>query len=265
MRDEEGAARGAAAGSGRVALVTGAGAGIGKAIAERLAHDGCAVALADMNAEAAEAAAAGIAAAGGRAIALQADVSDEPAVAAMVAATAARLGRLDILVSNAGIGGTKPFLDTPLDYWQRVLAVNLTGTFLCGQAAARLMVRQGGGRIVNIASISGLRASAGRTAYGTSKGGVIALTQQMAIELAPLGITVNAVAPGPVDTDLTRAMHTQAVRDTYTAMVPLGRYGSTQEIAAAVAFLASAQASYVNGQILAVDGGFIAAGMLTEA
>lgn len=247
-----------------MALVTGAGAGIGRAIAMRLGGDGYRVALADLDLEAAQATLGKIEKAGGAGLALAADVSRPEEVQAMVDGTVKKLGRLDVLVSNAGIGGTKPFLETPLDDWQKVLSVNLTGTFLCGQAAARVMAKAGRGRIVNLASVSGLRAGAGRTAYGTSKGGIIALTRQMAIELGPLGITVNAVAPGPVDTALTRAMHSARVRETYNAMVPLGRYGSTEEIAAAVAFLVSPEASYVNGQILAVDGGFLAAGMLTE-
>jgi len=247
-----------------IAIVTGAGAGIGLAIARKLAADGIVVVAADIDPAGAKAAAGSIAAEGGRALGLAVDVTEPDQVEALVAETVRRFGRLDVLVSNAGIGGTFPFLDYPLAHWQKVMAVNLTGVFLCGQSAARQMVRQGSGRIVNLASISGIRAGVGRTAYGTSKGGVIALTQQMAVELAPHGITVNAVAPGPVDTPMTRAMHTPGTRQAFNAMIPLGRYGSPEEIAGVVAFLASAAASYVNGQVLAVDGGLVAAGMLAE-
>jgi 3-oxoacyl-[acyl-carrier protein] reductase len=250
--------------AGRVAIVTGAAAGLGLAIAERLASDGAAVVLADVDLAGAEAAREKLAACGGRALAQRTDVSDAAQVAALVARTLEKLGRLDIMISNAGIGGTHAFLDEPLEHWNRVLAVNLTGVFLCGQAAARAMAKQGGGRIVNVASISGVRAGSGRTAYGTAKAGVIQLTRQMALELGPLGINVNAVAPGPVETALTLRDHTAETRAAYNALVPLERYGTPQEIAAAVAFLASEEASYINGQTLFVDGGFTAAGMIAR-
>ncbi len=250
--------------AGKVAIITGAAGGLGLAIAERLASEGAAVVLADVDLAGAEAARERLAAGGGRALAQRTDVSDAKDVAALVARTLAELGRLDILISNAGIGGTHAFLDEPLEHWNRVLAVNLTGVFLCGQAAARAMVEQGSGRIVNVASISGVRAGSGRTAYGTAKAGVIQLTRQMALELGPLGINVNAVAPGPVETALTLRDHTAETRAAYNALVPLERYGTPQEIAAAVAFLASEEASYINGQTLFVDGGFTAAGMIAR-
>jgi 3-oxoacyl-[acyl-carrier protein] reductase len=250
--------------AGKVAIVTGGAAGLGLAIAERLASDGAAVVLADVDLAAAEAAREKLAARGGRALAQRTDVSDAKDVAALVARTLAKFGRLDVLVSNAGIGGTHAFLDEPLEHWNRVLAVNLTGVFLCGQAAARAMVAQGAGRIVNVASVSGVRAGSGRTAYGTAKAGVIQLTRQMALELGPLGINVNAVAPGPVETALTLRDHTAETRAAYNALVPLERYGTPQEIAAAVAFLSSEEASYINGQTLFVDGGFTAAGMIAR-
>ena len=248
----------------KVAIVTGAAGGLGLAIAERLAADGAAVVVADVDSAGCEAARDAIIARGGRALAQRADVSDAGEVAALIARTREQFGRLDILVSNAGIGGTHAFLDEPIEHWNRVLAVNLTGVFLCGQAAARVMVEQRAGRIVNIASISGARAGSGRTAYGTAKAGVIQLTKQMALELGPLGITVNAVAPGPVETALTLRDHTPETRTAYQARIPLERYGTPQEIAAAVAFLASAEAAYVNGQTLFVDGGFTAAGMIAR-
>lgn len=247
----------------KVAIVTGAGSGLGRAIAEKLAAEGAAVMLADLDGATAEAAAAAIGAVGGIAAAIRTDVSVAADVERMVAETVSRLGRLDVMVSNAGIGGTHAFLDQPLEHWQRVLAVNLTGPLLCGQTAARQMLRQGqGGRIVNIASVSGIRAGIGRTAYGTSKAGVIGLTAQMALELGPHGITANAIAPGPVDTEMTRGMHTPETRRAYVERIPAGRYGTPGEIAAAVAFLAGDSAAYINGQVLCVDGGYVSAGIM---
>ena len=247
----------------KAAIVTGAGNGLGRAIAEKLAAEGAAVMLADLDGAAADTAAAAITAVGGIAAAVRTDVSDPAEVERMVAETVTRFGRLDVMVSNAGIAGTYPFLEQPLDHWQRVLAVNLTGPLLCGQAAARQMLRQGqGGRIVNIASVSGILAGVGRTAYGTSKAGVIGLTAQMALELGPHRITANAVAPGPVDTEMTRGIHTPETRQAYIERIPAGRYGKPEEIAAAVAFLAGDGAAYINGQVLCVDGGYVSAGIM---
>lgn len=246
----------------RVAVVTGAQRGIGLAIASRLRRDGLSVVLADIDAPACAAVAASL---GGDSMGVACNVADEAAVDALVAATLARHGRLDVMVANAGIAPTTPFIDLDVTTWRRVMEVNLTGVFLCGQRAARAMIAGGrGGRIVSIASISGIRAGSGRTAYGTSKAGVIQLTKQAAIELAPHRITVNAVAPGPVETDMVKAIHTPETRAAYHRLVALGRYGTVDEIAAGVAFLVSDDASFITGHTLPVDGGFTAAGMLAD-
>jgi NAD(P)-dependent dehydrogenase (short-subunit alcohol dehydrogenase family) len=166
-------------------------------------------------------------------------------------------------VNNAGIAKTFPFLDFPLDNWLATMNINLTGTLLCSQRAARLMVPRRWGRIINIASVAGMRAvGKGRTAYGTSKAAVIGLTRQIASELAEHGITANAIAPGPVDTPMTEVLHSPAFRDAYTGAIPMKRYGRPDEIAAAVSFLASENAAYITGATIPVDGGFMSAGAL---
>ncbi len=174
---------------------------------------------------------------------------------------AARFGRIDALVNNAGIAIFKPILETSFEEWSRVLSVNLNGAFLCTQACAPVMLKGGGGAVVNIASISGLRASTLRVAYGTSKAGLIHLTRQYAAELGTRGIRVNCVAPGPVDTAMSKLVHSVAIRQDYHDVIPLDRYGTPAEIAEAVAFLCSPQAAYINGQTLAVDGGFESTGV----
>jgi NAD(P)-dependent dehydrogenase (short-subunit alcohol dehydrogenase family) len=196
-----------------------------------------------------------------RALALHADVSNPAQVAAAVRQTEAAFGRVDALVNNAGVAVFKPLLQTSFDEWRRVMATNLDGAFLCTQAVAPLMLRQGGGSVVHIASISGLRASTLRVAYGTSKAALLHLMRQQAAELGAQGIRVNAVAPGPVDTAMAQQVHTPEIRAGYHAAIPLGRYGTPQEIAEAVGFLCTDAASYVNGQVLAVDGGFDATGI----
>jgi 3-oxoacyl-[acyl-carrier protein] reductase len=260
-----GAELGAAdSGPDRIAIVTGGASGIGLAIVTRLAADGCHVIVADQNGEGAKAVATKLQEAGHSALAVAVDVADQASVERMVAEAISRFGHLDIMVSNAGIGELYHFLDQPLDRWQRTLAVNLTGVFLCGQTAAREMVKAGRGRILNVASVAGLRAGSGRSAYGTSKAAVIQLTRQMALELGPMGVAVNAIAPGPVDTPMVLASHTPQTRQGFTSMVPLKRYGLPEEIASVAAFLTGEQASYVNGQTIYVDGGFTAVGVIAE-
>jgi NAD(P)-dependent dehydrogenase (short-subunit alcohol dehydrogenase family) len=246
----------------RVALVTGAAMGIGAAIAQRLGHDGHTVIVADINLGAAQEMVASLEADKVKAHALAIDVGNPASIEAVFNEVTQRFGRCDVLVNNAGIAKTLPFVEFPLETWQRTLDVNLTGAMLCAQHAARLMREQGWGRIVNVASISGMRASAGRTAYGTSKAALIGLTRQMAIELAEYGITVNGIAPGPVDTPLTQLMHTEATRASYARAVPMKRYGTPAEMAGAVAFLASDDSSYVSGHVIPVDGGYMASGIL---
>lgn len=244
----------------KVALVTGGARGIGLATVKRFLTDRWQVALLDIDDETLRATMTALAKPD-RTLALTCDVSDAKAVAAAVAEVSERFGRLDALVNNAGIAIFKPLLETSQDDWSRVLAVNLGGPFICTQAAAPLMREHGGGAIVNVTSISGLRASTLRTAYGTSKAGLAHLTKQFAVELAALGIRVNAVAPGPVDTAMAKAVHTPAIRADYHNAIPLNRYGLEDELAEAIFFLCSDRASYITGQVLAVDGGFEATGI----
>jgi NAD(P)-dependent dehydrogenase (short-subunit alcohol dehydrogenase family) len=244
----------------RVALVTGAARGIGLATARRFLAEGWRVALLDIDGENLQRTFEAIARPD-TTLAIPGDVAHPMTAGRAVEQIAQRFGRLDGLVNNAGIAIFKPILDVTYEDWQRILAVNLTGPFLCTQAAAPLMRDSGGGAIVNITSISGLRASTLRTAYGTSKAGLAHLTKQQAAELASLGIRVNAVAPGPVDTAMAKAVHTPEIRQDYHDHMPLNRYGLEEELAEAIYFLCSERASYITGQVLAVDGGFDSTGI----
>jgi len=244
----------------RVALVTGAARGIGFATAKRFLADGWSVALLDMDDDGLRAAIDALGSPG-RTLALHCDVGDADSISRDVAAVGTRFGRLDALVNNAGIAVFKPLMETTPDEWHRVLEVNLSGPFLMTQAAVPLMRDSGGGAIVNITSISSLRASTLRVAYGSSKAGLAHLTKQCAVELAALGIRVNGVAPGPVDTAMAKQVHTPAIRADYRDAIPLARYGLEEELAEAIFFLCNDRASYITGQILAVDGGFDAAGI----
>jgi NAD(P)-dependent dehydrogenase (short-subunit alcohol dehydrogenase family) len=246
--------------AGKTALVTGAGRGIGLATAKRFRAEGWRVALLDIDDALLGNAMAQLASPDAT-LALHGDVADGAFVHAAIRRTAARFGRLDALVNNAGTAVFKPILETTLEEWNRVLAVNLTGPFLATQAAAPIMAEGGGGAVVNITSISGLRASTLRVAYGTSKAGLAHLTKQQAVELGTLGIRVNAVAPGPVDTAMAKAVHTPEIRRDYHDTIPLNRYGLEEELAEAIFFLCSDRASYLTGQVIAVDGGFDATGI----
>lgn len=247
---------------GRVALVTGGASGIGRATVRVLAEQGAAVMIADRNAGAAEDLARELCDAGGLAEALCLDVTDFEAVKCEIAAISARAGSLDILVHSAGVGMERPFLETTLEDWTRLIDINLNGTFHVAQAVGVEMVRQGYGRIVLISSVAGLRGGTGRAAYGATKGAMAALGKVMAVELAPHGVTTNIIAPGAIETELVARMHDEATRTAYLAGIPMGRYGTPEEVADTIAFLVSDAAAYVNGVILGIDGGFLGTGVM---
>lgn len=245
----------------RIALVTGAAKGIGAAIADKLAQDGMHVLIADLDEAQARVKAGELVKTGFSASPLLLDVGNAASVMAAFASIDKAWGRCDVVVNNAGIAKTFPFVDFPLDSWEAHLKVNVTGTLLCAQHGARMMVRKKWGRIINIASVAGMRAvGVGRTGYGTSKAAVIGLTRQMAVELAEHGVTANAIAPGPVDTPMTRVLHSPEFRQSYTDAIPMNRYGTPEEVAAAVSYLASDGAAYVTGIVIPIDGGFLASG-----
>ncbi|HXJ78037.1 MAG TPA: SDR family NAD(P)-dependent oxidoreductase [Candidatus Methylomirabilis sp.] len=244
----------------RVVAITGGALGIGRATGIAFAAEGAVVALGDVELRHAEAAAREIGERGGKAIAIGVDVGDAGQVQAFVERVATELGRLDVMFANAGIAYSAPFLEHPESQWHRVLRVNLTGVFLCCQAAARQMVRQGGGRIITTASINGFRGVENLVGYNVTKAGVVELTRTMAVELAPYHITVNAIAPAQIDTRLTRGLPEDA-RRRRVERIPLGRFGEPEDVARAALFLASDDAGYITGHTLAVDGGYLAGGL----
>lgn len=247
--------------AGRIAIVTGAGNGIGAAIAARIAAEGAAVVAADKDESAAQKVCAEVAAAGGKAAACRVDICVPADVEAMTSFTRERFGPAHILINNAGLGSQKHFLETPLEMLRLMLDTNIVGTFLCAQAAARDMVGLGGGAIVNFSSHSGFLGSSGRAAYAASKAGIIGMTRVMAVDLAQHNIRVNTVAPGTVATPRIKASHNEERRETWLKSIPMARYGEPHEIAAAALFLASDDAAYMTGQTIAVDGGFTIAGL----
>lgn len=240
----------------KVALVTGAARGIGLATAQLFLETGWRVAIVDRDAEELPVAAENAPGAD----TFLADVSDPEAVRRVTAEVLDRFGRIDALVNNAGVADFGPIAETAFDRWRTVMETNLDGPYLMVQAATEAL-KATRGAIVNIASISGLRASTLRVAYGTSKAAVIQLTLQQAVELGEFGIRANVVAPGPVRTKLAMAVHSQEIIDAYHDAIPLNRYGNEREIAEAITFLASDRASFITGQCLAVDGGFEATGI----
>jgi len=241
--------------SGKVAIVTGAARGIGLATTHLLRDEGWSVAMVDRDSEALHGAAEGAGV-----FPVECDVSDPAQVSDTVAAVVDRFGKIDALVNNAGVADFGPMADTSFERWRRVMDTNLDGVFLCSQQCLPELIKSAG-CIVNIASISGLRASTLRVAYGTSKAAVMHLTQQQAAELGEFNVRANCVAPGPVRTKLALAVHSPEIISAYHDAIPLNRYGSEQEIAQLIAFLCSDKASYISGQVIAADGGFESTGI----
>ncbi|OFW06063.1 MAG: 3-oxoacyl-[acyl-carrier-protein] reductase [Acidobacteria bacterium RIFCSPLOWO2_02_FULL_68_18] len=239
--------------SGKVAIVTGASRGIGRAVATLLAERGAHVVAVARGDHAADTAAT-VRSTGGRAEAAAVDVTDAGAVEAMVADALERHGRIDILVNNAGIARDQLLLRMKREEWDQVIATNLTAAYVCAQAVLRPMIKQRRGRIVSISSVVGQTGNAGQANYAASKAGLIGFSKALAREVASRNITVNVVAPGLIETDMTRALTEKAQGD-WAAQIPLGRLGETTDVAAAVCFLASDEASYITGQVLAVNGG----------
>jgi 3-oxoacyl-[acyl-carrier protein] reductase len=238
----------------KVAIVTGGGRGIGRAIALKLAEDGATVVVSDILAKEAEAVAGEIKAAGGKSLAVVADVSQAADVARMVEETIKACGRIDILVNNAGIARDKLLLRMSEEDWDRVLDVDLKSVFLCTKAVLRHMIKKRWGRVINLASISGLVGNPGQANYASAKAGIIGFTRTVAREVGSRGITVNAVAPGSIETEMTRQLE-EEWKEELKKRIPLGYFGSPRDVAGAVAFLASDEAGYITGQVLGVDGG----------
>lgn len=245
---------------GKVVLVTGGGHGIGGGIARRFGLEGAKVCVSDLDPARAAKVAGEIRAAGGAAEGLELDVRKPEQVEAGIMDAVKRFGRLDVLVANAGRTSRMPFLETTLDFWNEMLRLNLTGVFLAGQAAAHQMVRQGtGGRIVNISSNSGIRGGRGRAAYGATKAAILNLTQTMALELAPHGILVNALCPGPIRTE---TVTSETPAPYFLQQMSLKRWGELDEMGRAAAFLASDDCTFTTGHMLVADGGFTATGVV---
>ncbi len=247
---------------GHTALVTGGASGIGLATARMLVDVAANVVVADLNKEAGVEVVDDLRAKGANALFVETDVAAAAEVEALVEAATSQFGSLEILMHFAGIGIEKNALETSLEEWERVIAVNLTGSFLVMRAVGAVMVKAGYGRIVSMSSVAGMRGGTGRTAYGASKGGVAAMTRVMALEWAGSGVTVNTLAPGPIDTPLVQKMHDAETRRAYLQGVPMDRYGGPEEVAAAAIYLALPQSGYITGVTLPVDGGFVSSGVI---
>jgi NAD(P)-dependent dehydrogenase (short-subunit alcohol dehydrogenase family) len=245
---------------GQVALVTGGGRGIGQSIALRLAREGADIAIIDLEREGAESTAGEISALGRRAVVKVADVSDHLAMKSVVGDVVSELGRLDILINNAGVEKRTPFLEITPEDWRRQVEVNLSGTFFCTQAAAIHMAERHYGRVVNLSSVAGLIGPIDLAAYGASKAGVIGLTRAAALDLADYGITVNAIAPGPIETELMLGAWTAEALRERPQHGAIARFGTVDEIAHVAAFLASPESGFITGVTISVDGGAVSSG-----
>jgi 3-oxoacyl-[acyl-carrier protein] reductase len=250
--------------AGQVVAVTGGNSGIGAETVLRFAAEGARVVVIARNVERSQEVVAQVIAAGGHAMAIAADMRNPAGCTAAIEGAIAAHGRLDVLVNNAGIAVPYPFMDTPIELWQELLDTNLTGSFVCAQAAARQMAKQNYGRIINVSSQVALMGNTERAAYSASKGALLSLTRAMAVELAQYGITCNVIAPGAVATPMTEANHSAERRALWMDAIPLRRYGRPQDMAGAILFLASKDADYITGQTLAIDGGFSIKGLMMK-
>lgn len=245
---------------GKRVLVTGGAGGIGGAIARRMAEAGAQMTLADLNQERAIAAAKSL---GSGHFATHVDVASLPSVTSMVSEAERLMGGIDVLVHTAGVAVLRNVLDVDPSDWKRVIDINLMGTYYCDLVVAKSIIARGGsGALINIGSAAATRPSRGASAYGAAKAGVVNLTKSLAIDLAKHNIRVNAISPGPVDTNMAASEHSSAVRENFVKLIPMGRYARPEELGSAAVFLASDESSYVNGTEIMVDGGYVGAGNL---
>ena len=251
--------------NGHTAIVTGGASGIGLATVELLVQLNANIVIADMNADAGQEAAERLSAEGHQVKFVRTDVASGDDVDKLMIKTLDTFGSLEILMHFAGIGLEQHAVDTTRENWDRIIGVNLTGSFLMMQAAGRAMVEKGYGRIVAMSSMAGIRGGTGRTAYGASKGGVAAMMRVMAMEWAKSGVTVNALAPGAIETALVKKMHDEETRRAYLAGIPIDRYGTPEEVAAAAVYLALPQSSYITGITMPIDGGFDCSGVIKDS